>query len=247
MDNPHDVFFQSAANLAKEYLQKRKAVQTDKDRSESGREKELARLDAEYKSQFETLRNRYQHERVKIQLDHEKTLNPKKPLTILDRFRMKMNKAPGMEHEYFDDDGRTATILESNQALRDDLRKFAFMNIAGRMTSEELAAAMDKAFESGNQSAVENFAEVAYIRGDEFGIKRGQGYIDALKEQSLTPSQKIARVALKRLNLYSELFDYGVKQVLEGREFVDLRGGDTDKGYDMELAQIKTQMKTEDV
>lgn len=239
MDNPHDTFFRAMDNLGKELSRKRKAVQGDKDLSQFGRQKKLGELEVEYREKVETLQKRFHGELAKGREGYEKTLNSPKQLTALDRLRMKINKAPGMEYEYIDDDQRALALIESNQAVVEALKRSTFINVAGRMSPEELFGAMDQAFQSGNQGAVENLTEVASIRGDEFGIKRGQGYADALKEQNMTPAQKMARVHLKRLDLHKQFFDWGTAKVLEGGEFQDLRGGDTDKGYDMELAQIK--------
>lgn len=247
MDNPYDAFYKSMENLGAELNGKRKAVQTDKDRSESGRQKALAELEAEYKGQIETLTKRYHDELGKARQGYEKTLNgqPKPPPSALDRLKMKIRKAPAMEFEYLSDDDRAAAIVESNQAVMESLKKLTFMNVAGRLGEKELAAAMDKAFQSGNQSAIENLAEVAAIRGDEIGVKRGQGYIADLKEQSLTPAQKIARLELERLSNHGELFDWGVKEVLAGREFVDLRGRDSDQRIDIQIAQIQSSANKE--
>jgi hypothetical protein len=246
MDNPYDAFYKAMDNLGKELNQKRKAVQTDKDRSPSGREKELAKLEAEYGGQIATLEKRYHDALAETQRGYEKTLNgPPKPLTALDKLRMKINKAPAMEFEYLDDDSRTAAIIESNEKVISALEKSSFINMASRMDPKELLSVTDNFRESGNLSALENLAEVANFRGDALASQKIAATISYVKEASLTPAQKIARIELQRLDNHKRLFDWGIKEVKAGREFQDLRGKDSDRDLDIQLAQINASTTNE--
>ena len=240
------LFVEAALNRGKEFAAKRKEVQGNSKLSDSGKADEIAKINAEAREALAALGKRYKAELAKGRETHMRTLNgPSKPLTALDKLRMKINKAPAMEFEYLDDDSRTAALIESNQAVIEALKKSTLINVAGRMDSKELTAAMAHAFEEGNMNALEGFTEVASVRGDGAGIKRGQGYIDALKEQSLSPVQKIAKLELERLDIHAAIFEDATQKALNGKGLDLLEAmalpGQSDERIDMQIAQINTQ------
>ncbi len=147
-----------------------------------------------------------------------------------------------MEGQYLDDDERAAALIESNEAIIWALEKSTFMNFASKLETEDFNKAATSAFNSGDTTRLESLKELASYRGDEMGLKTISAQIEHLRENSLTPRQKLARAHQKRLNLHRELYDWGVNKILSGGDFQDLRGGDSDVLVGMEIAKLQKQV-----
>ncbi|MCL4244002.1 MAG: hypothetical protein KJ002_02570 [Candidatus Dadabacteria bacterium] len=246
------LFIEAALKRGKEFAAKRKEVQGNSKLSDSGKADEIAKINAEAREALDAIMKRYKAELAKGRETHMRTLNgPTKPLTALDKLRMKINKAPAMEFEYLDDDSRAAALIESNQAVIEALKKSSLISVAARMDSKELADAMAHAFEAGNMNALEGFAEVASVRGDQDSITRGQTYITTLKEQSLSPAQKRAKLELERLDIHEAIFEDATQKVLIGKDLEKLEAmfaqpGQSDERIDMQIAQIQSSTKAEE-
>jgi len=242
--NKYGPFFKALENQIKELDAERKIIQNDKDLSEQGRQKKRGEADGKYQKESAELAARLNREMAKDVEERQGTLNPPKPHSALDRLKAKIHQSSNSEYVHVDDNDRALALVESNERVISALQKSTFQNIAAGMDQKELSSALDRAFQSGNQGAIENLAEVAAIKGNEGGVKAAQAYMQNLREQNMTPAQKLARVELRRIELHRQLFDYAVKRGFEGKGFHDLRGGETDQGIDMEIAQIKAQMQS---
>lgn len=242
----YDGFFKALSNLGAELKQKRTAVQNDKDLSASGRQKVLGEIEAEYGAKVKDLQARYHKQHGTDRAGYDKVLNPPKPPSFKDRVLMKAKKAPVMELEYPDDTERAAALIESNNEVVSALEKSSYMNYAGRLTPEDFSKTAQTAYEAGDMDKLSHLREIAGYRGDAARVKSLDGYIGLLKEDRMTPRQKLARAHQNRLDVHKGLFDWGVEKVLTGGEFQDLRGGESDINIQLEIDTLTRQINAKE-
>lgn len=176
---------------------------------------------------------------ARLRADLQSTLDGKKPKrSEADRVR-----ALGM---YDSLDNRQLGLLIAEtadvnaRALRDAVQQI----IGAGLDQKGFSAAMERAFNSGDQAALHNLSEVARFRGDQDGIKRAEGYLDNLHEQNMTPAQKIAKLELERLDLHEALFGQAIEFARKGGKALELLENspvetERDRAIDARIQAIK--------
>jgi len=235
----------NVAGIGRTGQERLKEVDEDANRSPQGKaqasqavrsdtDKELAGADQSYRDGIARLR-----------ADLQSTLDGQKPK----RSEVDKVRALGM-YDSLDNRQLGLLIAETSDVNARALRDTAQQIIAAGLDQKGLMAALERAFNSGDQDALSNLGEVARFRGDQDGIKRAQGYIDALREASLTIPQKIARAELKRLDTHQALFDQAVEYARKGGRALDLLESgqglrDADERIDFEIKSIQLGAKPE--
>lgn len=203
--------------LGKKIDKERAEIAKNESLSDKGRQTENENLDVFVNKELAELKGRYQGGLAKLRADLQSAyagLPPKR--SYVDRVRDK-----GMYEETTNREVALANA-ESAETIVKAIQDMTRQNIAAALDQKGLSAAMESAFNSGDQNALHNLGEVARFRGDQDGIKRAQGYVDALREASLTPSQKIARLELERLDLHEAMIDQAIEYARKGGKALEL-------------------------
>jgi hypothetical protein len=225
--------------LGKKVDKERAEIAKNESLSDKGRQTENGNLDVFVNKELAELKGGYQGGLAKLRADLQSAyagLPPKR--SYVDRVRHK-----GMYEETTNREVALANA-ESAETIVRAIQDMTRQNIAAALDQKGLSAAMESAYAAGDQNALHNLGEVARFRGDQDGIKRAQGYVDALREASLTPSQKIARLELERLDLHEARFDQAVEFARKGGKALELLENipvetERDRAIDAQIQAIK--------
>lgn len=222
-----------------------KEIAEDVTLSPQGKAQESEAVRSETDKELAEAKQKYQDGIAKLRADYQRTLDCQEPK----RSEVDKLRALGM---YDSLDNRQLGLLnaEIGETIVKAIRDMSDRNVAALMDPKQLASAMQRAFDSHDQSALENLSQVARFRGDHDGVKRAQGYVDTLKEASLTIPQRIARAELKRLDTHEALFAQAVEYARKGGKALDLLENmpalsEADERIDFEIKAIQLGAKPE--
>ncbi|MGD9652516.1 MAG: hypothetical protein AB7I96_13470 [Candidatus Dadabacteria bacterium] len=216
-----------------------KEIAEDVTLSPQGKAQESEAARSETDKELAEAKQKYQDGIARLRADYQSTLDGQKPK----RSEVDKLRALGM---YDSLDNRQIGLLnaEIGETIVKAIRDMSDRNVAALMDPKQLASAMQRAFDSGDQNALSNLGEVARFRGDQDGVSRAQAYVDALKEQNMTPAQKIAKLELERLDLHEALFGQAIEFARKGGKALDLLENrpvetERDQAIDAQIQAIK--------